>query len=183
MSRQVIMKRIIRFVPGIILGLILILLYQSLTKDVEDEMVEDKAFPRFALNDIREPQKKLTLEALKGKVSVVHIWATWCGVCVEEHSEWLRIKEKWPMDLVGIVFRDDNNKVNKLMQEKGDPYQFLMNDISGNLGLALGLRGTPETYIVDKQGSIRYHVLGAMTLDKFESELLPILEAISQENV
>lgn len=182
MNKKVIIQRALRFIPGIILGLVLILLYQSMLQAPKEEIAQSSPFPEFSLADVRSPEKIVSLNDVKNQVSIVHVWATWCGVCVKEHHEWLDIKNKWPYDIVGVVYRDDADKVNHLMQEKGDPYQYLLNDTSGSLGLSLGLMGTPETFVVDKQGVIRFHAYGPMTVSKFEQEIVPVIEKINQEN-
>ncbi len=179
---NVTLKRFLKFLPAMILGGILLLLYQSLRLPPNETPQQENAFPTFSLADIRTPTQQVSTDNLKGSVKVVHVWATWCGVCVKEHSDWLQIKNKWPFDLVGIVYRDDANKVNHLMKEKGDPYQFLMNDDSGSLGLALGLMGTPETFVVDKNGVIRFHLYGPVDVSRFEKDILPVLQRINEEN-
>ncbi len=176
-------KRWLRFIPALVLGGIMLLLYQSLSLPANEKPKDQSAFPSFNLADVRSPSKQISLDNVKGQVSVVHVWATWCGVCVKEHSEWIKIKNKYPYDLIGIVYRDDAAKVNHLIKDKGDPYQYLMNDDSGSLGLDLGLMGTPETFIVDKKGMIRFHLYGPVSVRRFEQDILPVLQEISAENV
>lgn len=171
-----------RFIPAIFLGGILWVLWKGLTVEHTFSPEKESSFPLFSLEDVRQTDKQVSLSDLKGQVSVVHVWATWCGICVKEHDEWIKIKEKWPHALVGVVYRDDSEKVLTVLNKKGDPYNFLLNDISGSLGLDLGIMGTPETFIVDAQGVIRFHHLGPVTQKTFESTFLPVIEKLNKEN-
>jgi len=135
-------------------------------------------FPEFHLKEVRAPHAVLTLSDLKGKVSIVHVWATWCGICIKEHQAWMSIKEKWPYDFVSILYRDDPQKVLDLLAARGNPYTYVLNDEKGKLGLDLGLVGTPESFIVDKDGIIRFHHVGALNAHVFETTFLPILKEL-----
>ncbi|MGD9592158.1 MAG: redoxin family protein [Candidatus Berkiella sp.] len=180
--KSILQKRWLRFIPAMVLGGILLLLYRSMSLPENEAPSDQSYFPAFTLKDVRSSEKLVSLDNVKGQLSIVHVWATWCGACVKEHSEWIQIHRKWPYPLIGIVYRDDANKVNYLIKDKGDPYQYLMNDETGSLGLNLGLMGTPETFIVDKKGMIRFHLYGPVSVSRFEKEVLPVLEQISQEN-
>ncbi len=181
MSLQTLRQQVWRFIPGLVLGMILIILWKALTVEDSPSANQESPFPAFSLGDVRTPDKMVSLNDVKGQVSIVHVWATWCGICVKEHDEWLRIKNKWPNEIVGIVYRDDADKVKSLLEKKGDPYQYLLNDSTGSLGLKLGLMGTPETYIVDSNGVIRFHYLGPVSLSQFEQHFLPVIEKIKNE--
>lgn len=170
--------RVLRYVPVVFLGLLIWVLWKGLNvgEPLASSIEHSSAFPSFSLADVREPQKLITAHDLEGKLSIVHIWATWCGICLQEHDEWVKILQKWPYPFVGVVYRDDTQSVLAHLKHKSDPYTFLLNDASGKLGLDLGLKGTPQTYIVDAQGIIRFHHLGAIDRQIFEKELLPVLK-------
>lgn len=172
-----------RYVPAIILGVVLYVLWKGLYVNHEADKTQAVPFPTFSLNDIVHPDKNVTTDNLKNQVSIVHVWASWCGICVKEHDEWVRIKQKWDIPLVGVIYRDDASKIKEILNKKGDPYQFVLDDKSGSLGLDLGLVGTPETFIVDNKGVIRYHHLGPVKLSQFENDFLPIIEKLKNEQV
>jgi cytochrome c biogenesis protein CcmG/thiol:disulfide interchange protein DsbE len=143
-----------------------------------------KNFPEFQLMDIRDQQPIIHLKDLKGKTHVVHVWGTWCGICVREHPVLVEIKQQWPdVSLVGILYRDDDQLALKLLKNKGDPYQYLLHDAVGNLGLDLGIVGTPETYIVDRAGVIRFHHQGAISKKMFEEKFYPLIQSLEKEPV
>ena len=140
------------------------------------KIIKEHAFPEFQLMDVRAPNPIISLKDLKGKPHIIHVWGTWCGICVREHSVWQEIKKLWPdVSIVGILYRDDDQAALSMMKKKGDPYQYLLHDAVGNLGLDLGIVGTPETFIIDAKGIIRFHHQGAITKSIFEKQFLPIL--------
>lgn len=144
---------------------------------------EEVAFPAFTLADARDPRKEISLKNLKGEPHLVHVWATWCGVCVDEHDNLVKLKKKWPnVNFVGVVYRDDVKKVRKLFKRKGDPYTYVINDIGGTLGLELGLYGTPETFLLDANGVIRYHQIGAITTSEFEETIIPLIKNLNSQH-
>jgi len=171
-----------RFLPALILGIIIWVLFKGLDFKQQDPtpQISDFPFPEFSLEDVRTKQI-VTLDDLKGQLYIAHVWASWCRICINEHDVLTQIKNKWPYNLLGIVYRDNPDKALSILANKGDPYEYLLNDQAGQLGLSLGLTGTPETFIVDSQGVIRYHHLGALTFLQFENQILPILEQINHE--
>lgn len=169
-----------RFLPALFLILVIWILGKGLYLDKKSQGMDDKSFPGFSLFDIRDAKKSITQEDLIGKVTIVHIWASWCGICVKEHQDWINIKNQWPYPFVGIVYRDSASQVISLLKKQGDPYDLLINDQSGNLGLELGIVGTPITYIVDKEGVIRFHHLGPVSYEEFENQLLPLMNELEQ---
>lgn len=171
-----------RLIPFFLILLLIVFLWKALylQKTFTPEH-QGGNFPSFSLADVRDPHKIITLGNLKGEPTIVHIWATWCSICVKEHDEWLKITKKWPIRLMGVVYRDQPNVVLNVLQQQGDPYQLLLNDEAGTLGLNLGLVGTPETFLVDAQGVIQLQHLGPVNRDVFEKEFLPVLEKMKQE--
>ena len=181
MSLLTLRHKLWRFVPALFLGTLLWFLWKGLVVE-HPQTNHEMAFPAFSLGDVRTGHQPRSLADLKGQISIVHIWASWCGICVKEHEEWLRIKEKWPHSLVGIVYRDESDKVLNILAKKGDPYNYLLDDMSGSLGLDLGITGTPETFIVDKEGVIRFHHMGPVTQKTFEATFLPIIAKLNKDN-
>jgi len=139
---------------------------------------EQMRFPKWEANDIRYSNKTFSTQSLLKQTSVIHFWATWCAVCVAEQSILLEISQKWPYPIIGIVYRDNLQRALDLVAKMGDPYRYLIEDPSGSLGVALGITGTPETFVVDKKGVIRFHHRGHLSLQSFQAEILPILEKV-----
>lgn len=134
----------------------------------------DKPFPAFQLKSI-DSQAVIENSHLLGKPGIVHVWATWCGVCLHEHAAWVEIQSKWQPNIYSVSYKDQPNKVRHWLDQNGDPYRLHLNDPAGTLGLDLGLTGTPETYVFDSQGLIRFHHIGPINSEIFKRSILPIL--------
>lgn len=146
------------------------------------DLISDKDVPKFTLPLINDPMKIITEQELKGRVGLIHVWATWCSVCLQEHTELLSLSKQYPeYPIYGISFQDENDAVLSWLNSQGNPFALTISDEGGHLGFELGLRGTPETFIIDKQNTIRYHHVGMLTLEEFEKNILPKLKALNHE--
>ena len=82
--------------------------------------------------------------------------------------------------MVGINYKDTKNDANQYLDILKDPYDLIIFDPIGKLGLELGVYATPETFIVDKNGSIRYKRIGQMTRKIWEDEVLPLIDNLTK---
>lgn len=171
-----------RLIPIILLMMLLWGLYQGMQVDQLIENVEQKdlPIPHFNLMDIRH-DTVVTQENLKDNIHIIHVWASWCGVCIKEHQEWIKIKNQLSYPLVGIAYRDQKEPVLSILHNAGDPYSYLLDDVHGSLGLGMGIIGTPMSFIVDKKGIIRFRHLGPLSQRAFNTIFVPILEKIENE--
>jgi len=176
-------QRLWRSLPAIAIALVLAVLWKSLLFKDQPMAKEhaERSFPTFHLTD-EKSHKAMTNQDLLGKTHVVHVWASWCGICIKENDLLVAFKEKHPVSLVGVIYRDDPAKAKKILARKGDPFDYLLNDKGGKLGGALAILGTPETYVVDPKGMIRYHKSGALDHNAIQHHLIPVLDQIAREN-
>ncbi len=168
-------RRLILFIP-LILALVLgIFLWQGLKLDPRElpSALIGKPFPAFTLNTVKDEQAQVTEKALKGQVSLVNVWATWCVSCRQEHPELVRIARETGIPIFGLDYKDVRSEAINWLDEYMDPYQFSLFDADGRLGLDLGVYGAPETYILDKDGIIRYRFVGVIDRNIWLNELLP----------
>jgi cytochrome c biogenesis protein CcmG/thiol:disulfide interchange protein DsbE len=168
--------------PAIAVALVLALLWKSLLFKDQPMAKEstEQALPHFSLMEVKT-KKTLTNDDLLGKPHVLHVWASWCGPCVKENPILLQLKEKWPVSIVGVLYKDDPAKAEKLLDKKGNPFTHLLNDKSGKFAQHLKIQGTPETFVIDAEGKIRFHHSGAMTMETVNTQLIPLLEQIAHE--
>lgn len=113
----------------------------------------------------------------KGEVSVVNIWASWCGPCIQEHPLLTELKGKRDVRLVGINYKDTPDGAKRFLTRLGNPYDAIGADVTGRIGIDWGVYGVPETFVVDGQGQIVYKFVGPLTPDGIENELLPAIDA------
>jgi cytochrome c biogenesis protein CcmG/thiol:disulfide interchange protein DsbE len=119
-----------------------------------------------------------TFEGLsQGRPSVVNFWATWCAPCKVEHPELLALKARG-VTVHGVLYRDKADKAVAYLQELGDPFTMLGDDAKGTTGIAFGITGVPETFVVDGQGKIVARFQGALDEESVKRQILPALGII-----
>jgi cytochrome c biogenesis protein CcmG, thiol:disulfide interchange protein DsbE len=136
-----------------------------------------KPMPDFQLSALESPSKILTAADVKGQVLFLNVWATWCISCQVEHPVLKHMAEQG-VPIIGINYKDYREAAQKYLQLHGNPFRFSVFDEKGDLGLDLGVYGAPETYLVDKDGHIRYRFIGVLDADKWENVLRPRYEAL-----
>ena len=86
-------------------------------------------------------------------VTLVNFWATWCTPCRAEHPVLLDLKEQG-VRIVGVLYKDDEALGRELLRRDGDPFEVVAMDPTGDAGIAFGIAGVPETFLVDRNGMI-----------------------------
>ncbi len=175
------MGRFKLFLPLGIFVVLAVLFWRGLSLDPTymPSALIDKPMPSFSLSTIENPERIVNHTELKGKVSLVNVWATWCFACKAEHSELLAISKEG-IPIYGINYKDDRQQAEKWLAKLGNPYILNVADEDGRLGIDLGVFGAPETYIVDTNGVIRYRHVGAITASDWETVLKPIVEQLQR---
>lgn len=169
------------FVPlGIFLILMVIL---GLGFGLEDPHLLPSALihepmPSFELTVLDEGERVVTEADIKGQVSLLNVWATWCPSCVVEHDQLLRIATEFSTRIIGINYNDDVVKARKWLERYENPYQFSIADTKGTLGIDLGVYGAPETFVVDAGGIIRYRHVGVITAEIWDQQLGPLVASL-----
>ena len=120
-------------------------------------------------------------EDLKGQVSLLNVWATWCPTCIAEHGMLMKLAEQG-IRIFGVNYKDDPAKARRLLEQLGDPYRFVIEDVSGQLGIDLGVYGAPETFLLDPRGVIRYRHVGDINDRVWNDVFLPKIHAIQEES-
>lgn len=176
------MKRSLFFIPLILFVLLCLFLWKGLSKNPTElpSALIGKSFPAFQLSSTVD-NRLITQDDLLGKVSLVNIWATWCVSCKVEHPLLLKLAKDNKIFIVGINYKDDKNAAQQWLREQGNPYFFSVDDTSGKLGINLGVYGAPETYLVDKQGIIRYKYVGVVTEDIWNEKIKPEFDKWQQQ--
>ncbi len=138
----------------------------------------DRPFPAFTLADLHWPERELTEDAVRGNISLVNIWATWCPNCLVEHPELMRISSEEDIPLIGVNYNDESAAARAWLKRYGNPYAFSIVDDEGRLAIDLGVYGAPETFIVDSNGVIRYRHVGPVTREVWGEILSPVIKQI-----
>lgn len=116
----------------------------------------------------------------QGQPLLINLWATWCPTCYAEH-QYLNQLAKQGVVIIGLNYKDKNDKAIKWLEDLGNPYQVVLKDEKGSLGLDLGVYGAPETFIVDGKGIIHYRYAGDVNNKVWQQKLFPIYEKLKAE--
>ncbi len=137
-----------------------------------------KTFPNLEVVDFHTGEQYSTHEKLKDKISLVNVWASWCVTCRAEHKMLNDIAATSDLHMVGINYKDTKKEGERFLNILGNPFKFVIFDKQGKLGLELGVYATPETFIVDQKGVIRFKHIGEITASIWQSEILPLIEKL-----
>ncbi len=141
-----------------------------------------KPMPAFDLALLNDPEARLTDRHLRGRVSVLNVWGTWCVGCREEHDVLLRLASAGVAPIYGLNWKDDRVLALRWLSELGDPYVATGFDHDGKAAIDWGVYGAPETFVLDARGTVRYKHIGVLTDALVERELLPLLRALKAES-
>jgi cytochrome c-type biogenesis protein CcmF len=150
---------------------------QSLEKDPQElpATMIDQPLPKISLPNIYKLDNLVSFESLKGKVSVIHFWATWCPACVEEHINWQDHAKSSSVPIIGVLYREDPLKVQAFLKKEGDPYMQVLLDKTGRAAIEWGIHGIPASFIVDKNGIIRKRITGRLSSKIWKDTVLPLV--------
>ena len=172
------MTRYLRYlVPLAIFMVLVAFLYRGLSLDpkrVPSPLV-GKPMPAFSLPRLQDPAAILSDTDLKGKVSILNIWATWCVSCRAEHKVLLLLANSNKVDIYGLNYKDERDKAKQWLVQLGDPYVANAFDADGRTGIDWGVYGAPETFIMYRQGIIRHKHIGPLSVYALNNEILPLI--------
>lgn len=172
------------FLPLIIFLTIVIFFWKGLQKDPHEipSVLVGKSIPEFSYVSLMDKNKSITNKVFLGQVSLLNVWATWCLTCYAEHSILMDIMKSDKVVLFGLNYKDDGKEAENWMKKYGNPYKAIIFDPKGQLAIDLGVYGTPETFVIDKKGIIRYKHIGAISPNVWKDKLQPLIEALNHES-
>jgi cytochrome c biogenesis protein CcmG/thiol:disulfide interchange protein DsbE len=139
----------------------------------------DRPLPQFALPGI-EADGGFASAALKGEPALLNIFASWCAACPQEHPVLTRITaEGYPV--YGIAWKDKPQDSRNWIARFGNPYKAIAADENGRTAIDLGVTGVPETFIVDKQGRVRFKQIGPISPEIWEGTIRPLMQKLRAE--
>jgi len=138
----------------------------------------DKPAPAIELAPVAGIDRPgLTADQLRGGVTVVNVFASWCVPCRAEHPMLEVLKDRAEIRLVGINQKDAAENAAAFLAELGNPYDAIGADANGRASIEWGVYGVPETFVVDRNGVITYKHVGPITAASLEREVLPAIVA------
>ena len=138
----------------------------------------DKPAPAFKLEQLQNASATFAPEDMKGKVWLLNVWASWCVSCRIEHPLLVDMSKKGLVPIVGLNYKDKRDEGMQWLTRFGDPYALSAFDVDGRVGIDYGVYGVPETFVIDKQGVIRYKQIGPITPEALEKKILPLIRSL-----
>ena len=171
-------RQVLFVLPVTVFAAVAVYFYIGLGRDSRTipSALIDKAAPAFDLPPVSADRKGFKSADLKGQVSLVNVFASWCGPCRLEHPLLMRLAEDEAVTIYGINYKDKPADAIAWLDQLGDPYARIGGDLSGRVGIDWGVYGVPETYIVDKEGRIRFKQVGPVNAELLEKTILPMIE-------
>ena len=160
----------------------------------------NRAAPVFSLHTLKPEEGQFSPQAMRGKVWMLNVWATWCAACQEEHPVLVSFSKEGLVPLVGLSYKEvqasdepagqpfaPEAKLAMARQRslawlrlKGDPYSLVAMDLDGRVGIDYGVYGVPETYVIDKNGVIRFKQIGAVTPAVLAEKIRPLIQELNR---
>lgn len=183
---------------GLFLGLV-VFLAVGLNRDpreIPSPLIGQPA-PAFSLPTLSSDQP-FGPEQMRGQVWLLNVWATWCVACREEHPVLVAFAQKNKLPIVGLSYKEIQpqdeaakfDTARKLevararsalwLQRHGNPYVTSVMDLDGRVGIQYGVYGVPETYVIDKQGVIRYKRVGVVTPELLADKIGPLVAELNK---
>jgi cytochrome c biogenesis protein CcmG/thiol:disulfide interchange protein DsbE len=122
------------------------------------------------------PVPGLDPAALKGRVSIVNVWASWCVPCHDEAPLLIRLGRDKRLQVIGINYKDTTDNARRFLGRYGNPFGIVGVDGNGRASIEWGVYGVPETFIVGRDGTIIYKLVGPITPENLEAVLKPEIE-------
>ena len=152
--------------------------------------------PVVQLPSLGGPQN-VSAAQFKGQLTLVNFWATWCAGCKEEHPILMALARQPGLQMLGINYKElqaselsgqapqSPESLQKAtlrsqawLQKNGQAFGQNLMDMEGRVGMDFGLYGLPETYLIDRDGVVRFKHAGALTPEVVQQKLLPLLRGL-----
>ncbi|HLI12196.1 MAG TPA: DsbE family thiol:disulfide interchange protein [Alphaproteobacteria bacterium] len=174
-------KRLIFLLPALLFLALAAAFYLRIGHDpsVVPSALIDKPAPSFSLPPLLGGKPGLASDDLKGHVVLVNVFASWCVPCRAEHPLLARLAEAG-VTLYGIDYKDKPEEARRWLAELGDPYARIGADADGQVAINWGVYGVPETFVVDRNGIIRFKQVGPFSDEIVNDTILPMVRKLSQ---
>ena len=142
-------------------------------------MLIGKPLPSFSLPGQPPSQGFSSADiAATGRPTLINFFASWCIPCVQEAPVLMTLKRQGT-PIWGIAYKDKADATGAFLQENGDPYTRIARDEPGSTAIDFGLYGVPESYVIDRAGTVRWRWAGGLSEDILRQSLAPLLQSLA----
>jgi len=176
------MKTLRWSIPLAVFAILVGFLAVGLTRDPREvpSPLIGKAAPAFTLAQLHDPGKTLAPADLRGQVWLLNVWASWCVSCRVEHPLLLELAKAGIVPVVGLDYKDKPDEGRAWLAQHGDQYRVSVQDVDGRAGIDWGVYGVPETFVIDKNGTIRYKHIGPVTAEALHQTIVPLVRELQR---
>lgn len=167
-------------VPLVVFVVLSLFLWKGLQlnpNDVPSPLV-NKPAPQFDLPLLSDPAAHIKRDEMLGQVWLLNVWASWCVSCRQEHPVLMRLARQNIVPIYGLNYKDEREAGINWLNDFGNPYVASGFDANGRVGVDYGVYGVPETYVIDKQGVIRYKHTGPVSDEALMTTILPLVKEL-----
>lgn len=176
-------RNVLAFLPLAVAAVLAVVLAWGLTRDPSNlpSTLIGKAVPEFTLPPVKGRTLGLSSDDLKGEVSLVNVFASWCVACREEHPLFMKLAAQGTVPLHGLNYKDQPDDAAKWLDSLGDPYKRTGADISGRVAIDWGVYGVPETFVIGADGRVAYKHIGPVSEEALTGTILPLVEELRRQ--
>lgn len=144
--------------------------------DAEASMAPGAATGQAANNT--NATNTISAAQLRGQPYLLNVWASWCMPCLQEHPQMIALAQSRRIRMVGMNYKDRPDDARKWLARNGNPFDAVIVDADGRTAIDFGVYGVPETFLIDADGNIRHKIVGAISIQTLQDELLPAIEKL-----
>ena len=137
-----------------------------------------KRLPAFDLPALDDSRRYTNADLPQDTPYLINIWGSWCPACRAEHPYLIERSAQIP--IIGVNWPADNKNeiadATAMLTTSGNPYRLNLRDPDGSLITDLGVYGAPETYLIGRDGTIRYRHAGPLTPQDWATHFQPLLD-------
>ena len=176
------MSRLRFIIPAVLFVAIAAVLYIGIRHGSGDEIptvLNGGPVPNVTLPPLDARARGFGPEDLKGQVTLVNVFASWCIPCREEAPVLAQLTREHHIRLIGLVYKDKPDAARAFLDEYGNPFARIGLDADGRAGIWWGISKVPETFLIDAQGVIRAR-FGPLSEDDLDNKVLPAIRAVQK---
>jgi cytochrome c biogenesis protein CcmG/thiol:disulfide interchange protein DsbE len=139
-----------------------------------------KPVPQFSLPPVKGRMLGLSSDNLRGEVSLVNVFASWCAECRLEHPLIMQLKAQGVVTVHGLNYKDRPEDAARWLNTLGDPYTRTGADTNGRVGIDWGVYGVPETFVIAKDGRIAFKQIGPLSPEILQQKIIPLIRDLQE---
>ncbi len=177
------MNRLLLIVPVLLFAVISAFFAYGLTRDpsaIPSQLI-NRPLPVFAMPAIEGFDEGLASTELYGEVTLLNVFASWCVSCHIEHPLLMKLSQNNVIKIYGLNWKEKPGDGKAWLDRLGNPYVKIGDDQAGRVAIDLGVTGAPETFVIDREGRVRFRLAGPITEEYWNDVLAPMIEDLRKQ--